>query len=355
MDTPDINKLVPRKAFKFSEGGELSFISFSWKSSSILLTWIAIMFYSQVILARKGPLGKIWLAAHFDKKLSKNQIFSTDISTSVQTVLNPSTPLALRVSGHLMLGIVRIYSKKVKYLMIDCTEAMWKMKLAFKPGRVDIDPNFLGVNIDDHKHYGNISVDFEFPILDNIGFASQLLPLDVGRGYTQDEYSIQSYRDMIEDDISIKKFEEPSRKSARVSDIELVRGEASRSSISGGPRTPLSVDGRRSSVNQTRFEDDLPAFDGEEFISYSFPRTDIVQSSIEDYQLEHPGFQDEVEFPKQLSPKSDTHLATQEVTTTLVPKLIPKKGRVHVCKSKVFRSNYGSLYWYDYMIDRRKG
>jgi cohesin complex subunit SCC1 len=32
------------------------------------------MFYSQVILARKGPLGKIWLAAHFDKKLSKNQV-----------------------------------------------------------------------------------------------------------------------------------------------------------------------------------------------------------------------------------------------------------------------------------------
>jgi cohesin complex subunit SCC1 len=81
------------------------------------------MFYSQVILARKGPLGKIWLAAHFDKKLTKNQIFTTDISESV--VLNPAAPLALRVSGHLMLGIVRIYSRKVKYLMADCTEAMW--------------------------------------------------------------------------------------------------------------------------------------------------------------------------------------------------------------------------------------
>ena len=83
------------------------------------------MFYSQVILARKGPLGKIWLAAHFDKKLTKNQIFTTDISESVDSVLNPAAPLALRVSGHLMLGIVRIYSRKVKYLMADCTEAMW--------------------------------------------------------------------------------------------------------------------------------------------------------------------------------------------------------------------------------------
>lgn len=41
------------------------------------------MFYSQIILAKKGPLGKIWLAAHWDKKLSKMQVFQTDITKSV--------------------------------------------------------------------------------------------------------------------------------------------------------------------------------------------------------------------------------------------------------------------------------
>ncbi|CAM9177555.1 unnamed protein product, partial [Ectocarpus fasciculatus] len=91
------------------------------------------MFYSQVILARKGPLGKIWLAAHWDKKLTKQNIFSCDISESVDNILNPTAPLALRVSGHLMLGIVRIYSRKVKYLIADCADAMWKIKLAFRP------------------------------------------------------------------------------------------------------------------------------------------------------------------------------------------------------------------------------
>ena len=96
------------------------------------------MFYSHVILARKGPLGKIWLSAHWDKKLTKNQIFATDISASVESILAPAAPLALRVSGHLMLGIVRIYSRKVKYLMSDCTEAMWKIKMAFRPGNVDM-------------------------------------------------------------------------------------------------------------------------------------------------------------------------------------------------------------------------
>mmetsp|Transcript_53993 Transcript_53993/g.69336 ORF Transcript_53993/g.69336 Transcript_53993/m.69336 type:complete len:684 (-) Transcript_53993:252-2303(-) len=96
------------------------------------------MFYSQIILAKKGPLGKIWLAAHWDKKLTKVQIFQTDISKSVDSIVNPSVPLALRVSGHLLLGVVRIYSRKVKYLMNDCTEALVKIKLAFRPGIVDL-------------------------------------------------------------------------------------------------------------------------------------------------------------------------------------------------------------------------
>jgi hypothetical protein len=32
------------------------------------------MFYSQVLLSRKGTLGRAWLAAHYDKKLSKAQV-----------------------------------------------------------------------------------------------------------------------------------------------------------------------------------------------------------------------------------------------------------------------------------------
>jgi len=91
------------------------------------------MFYSQIILAKKGPLGKIWLAAHWgDKKLGRAQIFSTNIPTSVESIVHPTVPLALRVSGHLLLGVVRIYSRQVKYLMQDCQEAMVKIQLAFR-------------------------------------------------------------------------------------------------------------------------------------------------------------------------------------------------------------------------------
>jgi cohesin complex subunit SCC1 len=41
------------------------------------------MFYAQLILAKKGVLGKVWLAAHWDKKLNRQAIFQTDVTKSV--------------------------------------------------------------------------------------------------------------------------------------------------------------------------------------------------------------------------------------------------------------------------------
>lgn len=41
------------------------------------------MFYSQCLLSGKGPLGAIWVAAYFFKKLKKAQVTETDIPSSV--------------------------------------------------------------------------------------------------------------------------------------------------------------------------------------------------------------------------------------------------------------------------------
>jgi len=99
------------------------------------------MFYSQLVLAKKGPLGKIWLAAHMEKKVPKLQIVQTNIPESVNDIQNPTVPMALRVSGHLLLGVVRIFSKKVTYLLSDCSEALVKIKDAFRaPGGVELAP-----------------------------------------------------------------------------------------------------------------------------------------------------------------------------------------------------------------------
>ncbi|XP_058782760.1 sister chromatid cohesion 1 protein 3 [Vicia villosa] len=78
------------------------------------------MFYSQTFLARKGRLSTVWIAAHLQHRLKKSQCTSTDIPSTVQHIMDPGVPIALRMSAHLLLGVVRIYSKKVDYLLNDC-------------------------------------------------------------------------------------------------------------------------------------------------------------------------------------------------------------------------------------------
>jgi hypothetical protein len=38
------------------------------------------MFYAPFILSKKGPLGRVWLAAHWDKKLTKQMVMQTSIA-----------------------------------------------------------------------------------------------------------------------------------------------------------------------------------------------------------------------------------------------------------------------------------
>ncbi|THH33260.1 hypothetical protein EUX98_g902 [Antrodiella citrinella] len=105
------------------------------------------MFYSEAILSRRGPLAKVWLAAHMERKLSKTQTLQTDIEQSVDAIMGQEIEvMALRLSGQLLLGVVRIYSRKAKYLLDDCNEALLKIKMAFKPGVVDMTDDQLAVN-----------------------------------------------------------------------------------------------------------------------------------------------------------------------------------------------------------------
>ncbi|KAI0769746.1 Rec8 like protein-domain-containing protein [Trametes elegans] len=105
------------------------------------------MFYSEAILSRRGPLAKVWLAAHMERKLSKTQTLQTDIEQSVDAIMHQEIEvMALRLSGQLLLGVVRIYSRKAKYLLDDCNEALLKIKMAFRPGIVDMTEDQLAVN-----------------------------------------------------------------------------------------------------------------------------------------------------------------------------------------------------------------
>ncbi|CAI0555043.1 unnamed protein product [Linum tenue] len=132
------------------------------------------MFYSQTFLARKGPLGTVWCAAHLQHRLKKSHYTSTDIKAVVDHIMCPEVPIALRMSGHLLLGVARIYSKKVDYLFQDCNLMKLSLRNAFtitvdinlpenaktaKPDAVTLPQTFdldaLEIDDDIHNIYGS--------------------------------------------------------------------------------------------------------------------------------------------------------------------------------------------------------
>lgn len=88
------------------------------------------MFYSETLLAKTGPLAKVWLAANVERKLTKGDCLKQNIEKDVQNIVDTNqAPLALRLTSQLLLGVVRIYSRKARYLLDDCNEALLKIKL----------------------------------------------------------------------------------------------------------------------------------------------------------------------------------------------------------------------------------
>uniref|UniRef100_A0A8C1CF17 RAD21 cohesin complex component a n=1 Tax=Cyprinus carpio carpio TaxID=630221 RepID=A0A8C1CF17_CYPCA len=132
------------------------------------------MFYAHFVLSKRGPLAKIWLAAHWDKKLTKAHVFECNLESSVESIISPKVKMALRTSGHLLLGVVRIYHRKAKYLLADCNEAFIKIKMAFRPGVVDLPEDnreaaYNAITLPEEFH------DFDQPLpdLDDIDVAQQ--------------------------------------------------------------------------------------------------------------------------------------------------------------------------------------
>ncbi|CAJ0915295.1 unnamed protein product, partial [Mesorhabditis belari] len=135
------------------------------------------MFYAQFVLAKKGPLAKIWLAAHWEKKLTKAQIYETDVEEAVDEILKPKVKIALRTTGHLLLGIVRIYSRKTKYLLADCNETFLRLRMTFRPGQsvetvvIDKEQEIHLEAITLPEVYANL--DAAIPELDDLDFQTQ--------------------------------------------------------------------------------------------------------------------------------------------------------------------------------------
>lgn len=100
------------------------------------------------LITNDGPLGDIWLAANYDKKLTKHQLLNTNIvesakyignrtyqrgiETEDQDSSNDIDAIALRLSGQLLLGVTKIYSRKTKYLLEDINDVLYKLRAVFR-------------------------------------------------------------------------------------------------------------------------------------------------------------------------------------------------------------------------------
>ncbi|XP_042011812.1 sister chromatid cohesion 1 protein 3-like [Salvia splendens] len=122
------------------------------------------MFYSHTFLARKGPLGTVWCAAHLQHKLRKSHYIKTNVSTTVEKIMNPEVPIALRMSGHLLLGVVRIYSKQVDYFFEDCNEIRITINRVFTTISVNLPSDatqapFHSVTLPEKFNLDNVELD----------------------------------------------------------------------------------------------------------------------------------------------------------------------------------------------------
>uniref|UniRef100_A0A2N9IX06 Rad21/Rec8-like protein N-terminal domain-containing protein n=1 Tax=Fagus sylvatica TaxID=28930 RepID=A0A2N9IX06_FAGSY len=127
------------------------------------------MFYSHQLLARKAPLGQIWMAATMHAKINRRKLDKLNIIKICEEILNPSVPMALRLSGILMGnpplslyfsfnlyhaltetlsstsflgGVVIVYERKVKLLYDDVTRLLVEINEAWKVKAVP-DPTVL--------------------------------------------------------------------------------------------------------------------------------------------------------------------------------------------------------------------
>jgi hypothetical protein len=94
------------------------------------------------------------------------------------SIVSPTVPLALRVSGHLLLGIVRIYERKVTYLFTDCSEALVKIKMAFRPGVVNLPTRDGRGGGAANNHQINVAMVGEFDMDDGINAFDDVTDVD---------------------------------------------------------------------------------------------------------------------------------------------------------------------------------
>lgn len=82
-------------------------------------------------ISPSGPWHQVWLAAHWDKKLKKQDYDDMDVRALLAAFLEHRQNISLRAIGHLLCGATKIFSKKCSYFDDDAIELRTRLMMVF--------------------------------------------------------------------------------------------------------------------------------------------------------------------------------------------------------------------------------
>ncbi|XP_009613722.1 sister chromatid cohesion 1 protein 3-like [Nicotiana tomentosiformis] len=237
------------------------------------------MFYSHTFLGRKGPLGTVWCAAHL-QKLKKPHYTSTHIPSTVERIMYPDVPIALRMSGHLLFGVVRIYSKQVEYFSDDCKNLQAVLFKAFSSTNVNLPADAT------HAPYHSITLPETFE-LDALVFDEDF---DLNRF---EDTHLKSYEEItLEDQILTREDQYV----AILIDEDIAKSLSKSGEVSGSGAMPMETDSdpsnpdgtaaqslnsspkNQSGLNRETVHNDIPQ---------DIPEIEIMRDAVRDHSFDH--------------------------------------------------------------------
>jgi len=115
------------------------------------------------LIASDGPWNKVWLAAHWDKKLKKQDYDDFDLRVLIVSFLEHRGLVSLRATGHLLIGTCKIYSKKCLSFEDEAREIQTRLMLAFteeeKATKADPEEDAIRVVDPDRAERAGVSED----------------------------------------------------------------------------------------------------------------------------------------------------------------------------------------------------
>ncbi|KAI4188271.1 MAG: hypothetical protein LQ346_005350 [Caloplaca aetnensis] len=85
---------------------------------------------------QRAPLAQIWRFVCVERQLTKKDVLDADIPIEITRMIqSAAAPTGLRVNSQLLLGVVRVYKQKVRFLLDDCDQALAQIRW-MRQGRV---------------------------------------------------------------------------------------------------------------------------------------------------------------------------------------------------------------------------